>query len=239
MSFSPYSEKARWALDHHRVPYVWREHVPLLGEIPLRARTRTWRGRVSVPLIVDGPLVVTDSTDIARYAERIGRGEQLFAEEAAVLTWAQRSTAALAAGRVTMLARLLEDREALHDSAPRFIPRAVRSAALPAVVSTVRFLQRKYATRAVDHDRAQATMREVLLTLRSALAYRETVLADFSFADIAMAVVLQMVSPVANAYIPLRKAQRRAWSDATLAREFADLVEWRDRVYAKRRRGSA
>jgi glutathione S-transferase len=238
MSFSPYSERAKWALDHHRVPFSWREHVPLLGEVALRARLGVWRGRVSVPVAFDGELVLKDSVDIARHAEQNGRGAPLFADETAALSWAERGTTGLNASRVTLLARILEDREALRDSVPAWIPRALRTSALPAAASSIAFLQRKYATREMSHDRARSTVREILSALRTALGGRETILSSFSFADIAMATLLQMVSPVSNDYVVLRKAARRAWTDAELAREFSDLVEWRDQLYAKHRRSN-
>jgi glutathione S-transferase len=53
--------------------------------------------------------------------------------------------------------------------------------------------------------------------------------------DLTMAVVLQMVSPVDDRFIRLGPARRRAWTEPTLASEFADLVEWRDRLYAEER----
>jgi hypothetical protein len=36
--------------------------------------------------------------------------------------------------------------------------------------------------------------------------------------------------------IPLDAARRRSWTEPTLAGEYADLVAWRDRLYASRRR---
>lgn len=53
-SFAPWCEKARWALDHHRVPYDYTEHLPMIGELRLRSAARKWSGRVTVPLLVDG-----------------------------------------------------------------------------------------------------------------------------------------------------------------------------------------
>src|SRR5579871_5769917 len=65
MSFTPYSERARWALDHHRVPYEWHEHVPMVGERSLRKRAGG-QGKASVPLALDGETVLRDSLAIAR-----------------------------------------------------------------------------------------------------------------------------------------------------------------------------
>ncbi len=82
-------------------------------------------------------------------------------------------------------------------------------------------------------------MRQQLLALREALGGRRTLASDFSYADLTMAVVLQMVSPVDERYIRIGEARRRAWTDDVLAREFADLVEWRDRLYADHRAATA
>jgi glutathione S-transferase len=242
MSFSPYSEKARWALDHHGVSYTWCEHVPFVGELALRLRARQWRGRVTVPMAVEGDVVLRDSLAIAQHAERVGRGEPLFHDEPEVMPWVERSSVALDASRITMLARLLGDREAMRESMPGWIPRPLRGIALPLAAFTITFLQGKYATGTVPHDQAKATVRECLSALRAALfrdtrsTPRPTILESFSFADIAMATALQMVSPVSDEYIRLGRAERRAWTDAELAREYADVLAWRDRLYATYRR---
>jgi glutathione S-transferase len=48
LPYSPWSEKARWALDYHGVRYDQSIHVPITGELPLRLRTRRFGGRISV-----------------------------------------------------------------------------------------------------------------------------------------------------------------------------------------------
>ena len=237
MSYSPYSEKARWALDHHRVPYTWHEHTPMLGEGKLRKLARvSGKERVSVPLAVDGDLVLRDSLEIAKHAESVGKGARLFANEAAVATWAARSADALDAARVLLLDRLLADREALRESLPPWLPGLLRPLATPIAARATRHLVRKYGADGIDRDAATAKLREVLGAMRKVLGSRSTVLDGFSYADIAMAVVLQMISPVAGDYIVLGPARRRAWTEPGLAAEYADLVAWRDAVYAKRRR---
>jgi glutathione S-transferase len=87
----------------------------------------------------------------------------------------------------------------------------------------------------VGQAEANATMRGVLDALRAGLKGRDNLLDGFSYADVAMAVVLQMVSPVDSGYIRLGPERRRAWTEPVLAKDYADLVEWRDRLYAARR----
>lgn len=69
----------------------------------------------------------------------------------------------------------------------------------------------------------------------AALAGRAYLLDAFTYADVAMAVVLQMVRPVPDRYMPLGPAVREVRTNEELARGFADLVEWRDRLYARHR----
>ena len=79
-------------------------------------------------------------------------------------------------------------------------------------------------------------MREGLDALRSALAKSSSLLGAFSYADIAMATLLQGVSPVAGEYLPLGPATRAAWTRANLAADYADLLRWRDELYRTHRR---
>ena len=235
MSFSPYSEKARWALDHHGIAYEWHEHVPMIGERSLRKRVGGDRGTVSVPMAVEGDTVLRDSLSIAKHAERTGKGARLFINDAAVATWAARSDEALGAARVLLLARTLADHEALRESLPSWMPRPLRRPATPLEARATRFLARKYGADAVDPEAATTKLREGLAAMRRVLGSRVTILDGFSYADIAMAVVIQMISPVDDTYIPLGPARRRAWTEPALAGEFAELVAWRDAVYARRR----
>ncbi len=68
--------------------------------------------------------------------------------------------------------------------------------------------------------------------LRATLDGRDYLLDEFSYADIAMAVVFEFVEP--SAHVRRGVAERRAWSDARLAARYADLVEWRAELRARR-----
>lgn len=235
MTFSPYSEKARWALDHHQVEYTWHEHVPMLGEMSLRWRAGSLGKKASVPLAIAGREVLRDSSEIARHAEKAGKGAPLFVDDAACRSWDERGAAALGAGRVLVLVRSLADQQALRDSLPRWMPPALRSMTTPLARSGTRFVLKKYGGSPDDCDAAVKSLRESLVALRAALGTRSTLLSDFSYADVSMAAVMQMVSPVGEEFIRLGDARRRAWTEPTLAREFADLVDWRDALYARHR----
>lgn len=235
-SFAPWSEKARWALDHHGVAYTAREYVPLLGEPWLRWRLRTPLGRVSVPVLLADDGAHRDSFAIARYAERVGTGTPLIppARDAEVVAWNGRSETGLWAGRVGVVARLEEVPGARAAALPSDLPAALRPLAESAAGLTLAYLRWKYRF-GRDVAGSVRTLRDVLEDLRAALAGRSYVLDAFSYADVAMAVVLQMVEPVADRYVPLAPALRAVWTNEELARHFADLVEWRDALYARHR----
>ena len=116
LSYSAWSEKARFALDHHAIAYVSHEHVPMLGEPFLRFVTRRPFARVSVPVLVHRGRVLSDSFEIARYADRIGEGQTLFPAErlAEIRAWDDESQGAMAAGRALVTTRVLASNEALE-----------------------------------------------------------------------------------------------------------------------------
>jgi len=238
--FSPWTEKARWALDHHGVAYRYHEHVPLLGEPLLRWAARGTKVRASVPLLTTDSGPIPDSLAIARHAERIGHGEPLFPTylQDEIATWNARSERALAAARARYLERVLRSPDAKTELQPPFLPLAVRRAAGPATDLAIRFLRGKYR---VDASPAlhEATLVAELEVLRDALGAgkkKHLVGAGPTYADVTMAVTLQFVAPVADDFIALGPATRASCFDADLAERFADLVTWRDQLYARFRR---
>ena len=236
--YSPWSEKARWALDHHFVPYEYVSYTPMLGEPALRLSLRRPLGRVSVPSLIDGELRLTDSFDIARHAERVGSGTRLFplGHDDAIATWNTRSQHLLEAARTLTAAASLQSPEALDEALPSFLPGAVRPALRGVGHLGVAFLRAKYGG-ADTLVAAETLARTGLEQLRGALAARGAyLLGEFSYADIAMAVTLQCVRPADEAHWPLGPGMRKAWANPALAAEFSDLADWRDELYAKHRR---
>ncbi|NVJ09519.1 glutathione S-transferase N-terminal domain-containing protein [Myxococcus sp. AM001] len=236
LSYSPWTEKARWALDHHRVAYRYREHLPLIGEPLLRWRTP--RGvRPAVPLLIDEGEAFPGSFVIARRAEELGQGEPLFpaADLPVIQRWDDDSEQGLAAARVRVVAALLENRQAQMESLPSFLPEGLRSVLAPAARLGARFVARKHQTpadiNAAVHDKVIPTLER----LRAALGGRPYLLSRFSYADVTAAVLLQFVRPVDDRHLPLGPGTRAMWSDAALASRFPDLLEWRDGLYAKHR----
>jgi glutathione S-transferase len=122
IGYSPWSERARWALEARGVPYERVPYQPLLGELRLRW-LRRGVGGASVPVLVTDEGPICDSVDIARWANARGSGPDLFpagkeAELAALQDLADR---ALAAGRARALRRMAASRDALQEQVPGFL----------------------------------------------------------------------------------------------------------------------
>lgn len=242
ISFSPWSEKARWALDARGVAYTERAYQPVIGEPELRLKLRRLAGRVSVPVLLTHHKAIADSGDIARHAEVIGSGASLFPKgrEAEVAHYDALSQRALEAGRGLALSRMANDDEALREQ----VPKALRKTLGPLGLSLARWgverVRRKYGADLASAAQHEAALREVLEILRADLAKAppgepRTLLGTFSFADIAMAQVVFTVSPPVSAALRIGKASRRSFETPTLGAEFADLLAWRDALYARYR----
>jgi glutathione S-transferase len=80
--FSHYCEKARWALDRVGVAYVEEGHVPGFHR---RAVRRAGSATTSVPVLITEGLVLGDSTDILRWADRKAMaGRELYPPDASL-----------------------------------------------------------------------------------------------------------------------------------------------------------
>ncbi|HEX8436819.1 glutathione S-transferase family protein [Archangium sp.] len=236
-SFSPWSERARFALDHHRIDYVQEEYMPFLGEPLLRLRTRVFRGQLSVPVLFHDGRVIRDSVEIARHADRVGSGAPLFPSgaEAEIARYVEMATGLMEAGRAVSMPRMRQNPAVGRESLPPSLPAPLRAVLSPLVGMGTAYIARKYRVSEYPLDETRAKIRRTLEQLRTALRGRGTLLSDFTFADIAAAVALTVVRPVEHPVIPLGPAMRAAFTEPGLADEFGELLEWRDRLYAERR----
>lgn len=242
LNVSPWSERSRWVLDHHGLAYTKVEHVPMIGERKLRKLVGRREGPATVPVLIDGSTVITDSWDIARHAERSGSGAPLFPEGRLdeVRRWNDVADAAMRSGRALAVATMLRDPAALDESLPPPTPAWLRRLLRPINRGAMRWFARKYGLSLTDLAPHEARLREGFDALRAGLsASSPYLLGSFSYADIAAATLLQGVQPVADEYLRLGPATRAAWSQPALAREYADLVQWRDELYRKHRRRSS
>jgi glutathione S-transferase len=80
-------------------------------------------------------------------------------------------------------------------------------------------------------------MRGVLELVRARVKAGATTILDggFSFADITMAAAMQFVRPVEHPALKLGPATRAVWTHGKIAGEYADVLAWRDAIYARYR----
>ncbi len=237
LSVSPWSERARWALDHHGLAYENVPHMPILGERRLRRMVGPHRPRATVPVLIDGSGVLTDSWDIAVYADREGKGSKLIPpeHEPAIRDWCAVADEASNAGRALVVAATLASGPALDEQGPP-MPKWLRPMLRPAGRAATRAFARKYGLELDDPAAPTAKVRAALDRLRRALAAASPYLqGSFSYADIAMATLLQGIAPVSDRFMKIGPATRDAWTRRELAADYADLIAWRDGLYESRR----
>lgn len=236
---SAWSEKARWGLDAQGIPYKLVPYEPLVSEPGLRLRLRRFQGRLSLPIAVHERSVVSDSFEIVKlWGRRSIRPLITEENERDILRWNRLSERMLAAGRARSTSRIAKDAAASHDLAPdtwrrnRFVGRTLGRA-------EARYLLRKYEATTADTD-PMRTLHEGCQALRQALTSSNYLVGNsFSYADITMAAALQHVEPVSDRYLPLGPALRKALIEPELVRDYPDLTQWRDGLYARFREGVA
>ncbi len=229
---SPWSEKARWALDHHNIDYRPVAHLPLVFEPVVRLASRRPFVKPTVPMLVTGWESLTDSGAIARFAERTGRGAPLFPAGFAmeIEEWEETAEGMMSAGRAELMRRLLSSDAALAESVPAPLNRFARPMK-PVARLAAKFLGNKHDVEKVSGKQAEATIEAGLAKLRAALKRaggRHLCGGGFSFADITMAVTLQYVRP--HPRVGLGPALTEIWRNPELERSSADLLEWRDQL---------
>jgi len=227
-SFSPWTKKSRWALEQCGLSYGYEEYTPTLSEPKLRWRLRQWRESVSVPVMFADRQVFRGSWEIAEYANKTA-GDNRLGDFQRIAPWNDLSEAALAQGRTNLVRRILRNDAALEESLPGFVPTRLRGPLRFLARDALQRLDRKYA-----HLLKEDALRHALTRTREGLAEAggDFLLGQFSYADIAMAVVLEVIAPIAEVHPPLGPATQSCWKDSALANEFEDLLQWRDRLAA-------
>lgn len=236
LPYSPWSDKAKWALAVRGVDVRVRNYAPIVGEPRLRRLLGRWRGPVTVPVLVDGDTVLGDSLDIARWADARGDGPTLFPDNADVERYNALGERALACGRALSLPRVMRDPDATAELVPGGLRRRIGPLASPVGRLGVWRTWRKHGGHRQPEDAHRQAFREILLQLRADLAASpstatpKTLFATFTYADIVMAEAIAYLVPPPQLRLGLHN--RRNLGDAALAAEFPDLVAWRDAIFA-------
>ncbi len=209
----------------------------MLGEPLLRMWMRRPLKRVTVPALLAEETRLDDSLAIARWADDQGSEPTLFPRHhqprIAELNGLSEQILKAARGRITP--RIRASAEARMEAVPPPLRRLGKVASALAAQGAT-FIMKKYDTEATSAERHLESMRLGLLQMQQVLAGRDYAFDGLTFADIALAVALQPVVPVSDAFLRLGSATRIAWTESSLAPEFPDLIAWRDELYARHRR---
>lgn len=236
-TFSPWSERARWALDHCNVAWQRDEYISTLSTLRVRLATRRFTGKLTVPILMADDTVLTDSWDIARYANTHRQPDRtnLFPEQHkdSIAAWNRKSEEILGTLRIDLLHRMKSDHAAQIESLPDSIPASIKPHARFAGNFACSVLLKKYQ----DRYAGRAQVEDHLNSLREALAEQggDYLTGQFSYADIVMCTALQAVTPVDHQRWPIKPAQRQCATDPELSTAYGDLLAWRDRIYHKHR----
>ena len=239
---SPWSERARWALDLSGVSYDTIVFTPLISNPYARWLSRNVNRKLTIPLAVSNEgkerEILQDSLEIAQYSntKRLSDRKDLFPEDhlPQIIEWHELSENLLNILRVRANPRMKSSRELQLNNLPPIIPKMAKPLFLPLSRHALHYFEKKYPLHPADHDK---TLHEGLKKIRSTLSSSTSgyILDQFSFADITVAVIFQAISPGENKFVPIENATRECWKDPELTFEYGDLLEWRDTLYKKHR----
>jgi glutathione S-transferase len=237
LHYSPWSERARWALDHHGLEYRLVQHAPFLGERRLRKVVGKRAPRATVPVLVTDEAVLCDSWDIAVYADEHGAREKLIPPslEGSIRELNALAESTMVQSRGLVTAALLASDAALDEGLPRYVPVALRPLLRPVSRFGTRWFARKYGLDLADLETPRRVLSDTLTLLRERYGNRPYLFDRFTYADIVFCSLVQGVCPVSDRYLRLTPAWRTAWTQPTLVPEFGDLIRLRDRLYAEHR----
>ena len=235
--YSPWTAAARWALDHHIIRYKYTEHIPMITNSLMRIASGRFTGKLSAPLLITADRVYDDSWQIVNYADRSGHREKLIPLDMAdeMRAWHETCDIANKANRIIATDATAHNEDAKRDNLPDFIPEFAKNVLTPLADLGIAYLGMKYDFRHSIIAEEKKKTREVLNKVRKALAGKKFIYDHFTYADIAAAGALNFVRPPSDHYVHLKPAMRDTFTQNDLANEFADLLEWRDGLYADKR----
>ncbi len=203
----------------------------------LRLAAGKLTGNVSAPLLVANGRVYEDSWSIVAFADREGHREKLIPLDMVdeIRAWHDLCDVARKANRIIATDATAHNEDAKRENLPEFIPEFAKNVLTPLADLGVAYLGMKYDFRHAIIAEEKKKVREVLNQVRKGLAGKPFFYDRFTHADITAAATLQFIRPVSDKYIPLKPAMRDTFTQNDLATEFADLIEWRDKLYADKR----
>jgi len=249
IAYSPWSEKARWVLDFHQLPYRYREHLVLLGDALLELRLRRAGLQLSegatVPVLFEGRSVTVGSFEILLKIDRSVSPENQLCPEGRlpeVKHFNLLAETIMSAGRALYMERLKVSVDAQLASFPPFVPDFLRPALLPLVTQGIESVDEQFGISRKRPSDYSNQLLQCLVGLRKHREYEaqgDFLLGDrFSSADLMAASALSVIRPHRSFAERCPQALVDVWTHPELSREFVDLLEWRDRIYEKYRRAA-
>ena len=241
MTASVATQRVLWALDYTEVPYTFEDYIPQISTPWLRARTRKWRGRISVPVLLGHGCCLLDSWDIALQINQDQPMAGLIPTQCQheVEAMIQLSELIFNAARVLMLERALGDDEALLGAFPEMFPTWARRPMLPVMRKTFRDLQKKYGEPGMTSEQQVERLGHCMTQVREQLDGKPYLLdRGFSYADMTVIAAMAMVKPVPRGAGNPITAYERANTCEQIVRDFPDVLDWRDGVVARHRHRS-
>lgn len=243
LHLSPWSEKARWAMDLSNYNYTKINFTPMITTPIVRIRCRNFTRKVTAPTLISNQLCISDAYDIAQFVNNKNSGVHnpsvdLFPCElkSQIDEFDNLSNQILQAGRALVCIRMKNHRGAKLMSLAPVIPSAIRPIMLPVATMGLYYFKAKYGFNWNKREEYIETMRLGLRKVKKQLTNSgDYLLGKFTYADIAIAVTLQMIEPIGKKYIPLDSDTESCWKTPELKEEFFDLIEWRNRIYQKHR----
>jgi len=206
----------------------------MISNLGVRIKSKRFFNRVSVPLLIDGDNVFADSLSIAKHANTSSPKDSLFPHDKLneIDYWNNISEQTLNAGRALVVIKMQSNREACLKSLPPFFPEPIKPLMLPVAKSGIFYLKKKYDVSEKNVQRYEQVIDDNLQKLQKALTNKpQYLLGSFTYADICMAVTLQVIKPIQNNHVMLDSATELCWKNDILAEKFSDLITWRDSIY--------
>lgn len=236
ISYSPYTEKARWALDHHQEKYNFVEHTILIGMPYLRFKTRNFFKDLTVPYLVANRQHFADSYDIAVFASQKNNSfDRFFKNQNQINELNQISESVLDAGRSLLTHRLMQNPQALQKMLPSFIPKILQKPLTFLGKVGLHYINYSFDSNRKSLNDHQHTLIKGLEQIQTLLKQRTYFFDEFSYADIILATTINFIDPPAPEFVKLPSTVRQAWRNDQLAQQFGDLIKWRDQIYSKHR----
>ena len=236
IALSPWSEKARWAMDYTETHYQSIPFTPMITNLKARYLSKNFTSELTIPIAVDGQQILNDSFEIAKNTNNKTQNKNLFPagyrEE--LSSWNELSEQLLKITRIRVIPRMKANKHLMLALLPSFIPDWLKPFMGAIAKKSLDDLAKKYP---VDDQASEKQLKDGLNRLRTAL--KESgggyILGGFSYADICMSVVFQFIFPVENELFPIDDLVRETWVDESIKEEFSDLIAWRDFIYRQHR----